>query len=1157
MVTLTESVAMPGEAYAAIRQSLARLRRALRWYICVEGIAATVVACGLWFWVVALFDRGLFALAGVDYVRDAPGAARGMIHVIFWLALAWVCYRTLGVLLLSRLARTLGPSTLALILERRFPDVLGERLITAIELGDLAILRRYGFSESMIRQTAEQAADKLAHVPIRAVFDLKRLFRRTLAATTVAVSLLGSYVVATDFTILALERNLLGKNRYWPPDAVLQVTDCPQAVPRGGDARLRIRAWRWAVADPATPLGWRPLTWDDLHQGPAPRPRELQDFDLDDRLRAVLPPAWTDLTPDDVDEQTYRLEQMLRSDVPAAEAIESLRALGRGALLVLLEQLPPKGSSGALAFSLPFALPEDLSPGDLAAVSELAKIPVGDLEKWQQRLQAPTTAWDAPLHWLALYPGSIPLTVSALERLSHQARAPWPPMVLTDQDKEQLPTPWRHLPAYRLLQEIERWLKKDVVSTLGKSVLDSWRRVFADLAERAGQRTWGRYSTFRRFDTPDSILLEYENVLSPDELAYQKVRRGQPQVRRSSGQCVYQYELRKLEHPVRFRACTRQTCTPWHTIALVPLPALVQLERIHEEPGYLYESVTPVVRGPIPVALDGDVSRFEVPEGTRVTLRARASKPLLGVRVLDPIQPEDSLLETLAQLAAHGSALTYVGWPAWAESLASSAASRHTRQRHPLVRALQHTQGSNQFVIELGYVGREDVPMLLEMTDTDRVRGSRRLILVAVPDRPPEFAQPVQYEIVHRERITHKAIVPFSGHLRDDHGLTAVQYEVRVCQADGQVVRRRTFPLRSFQPLEPSGYERSSPTFAQAADIRPGRVISGAWGRAWAGALWTLSQPGAGMSTVLGFSAWQNRRELRFELPYRPGSAPVLEPGDEFLDTLLLRDQADAPDLDVPLLPFPYKLIVRVLARDNRQVPGREGVPSAPQVTYSAEAFEFTVVAEEDVLLEAIRQEEDLRDRFQTIVGTVKKVQATIRRTRQEWTSLRPEEVRRIRADSEDAVRTLQEAKDSTDREIAREFRQLYRELLLNRVQAPVLERMDVRICRALEDVLSPGRHFDRAVAAHAQLVASLEQEGLKTPVVLLDNAADETERLVNRLEEILSEMRELMEFSRAVQEFREKIIRPFVEKVLKGALERRKKLEEQELGGEPAPKKP
>ena len=195
---------------------------------------------------------------------------------------------------LLRWFREFRDSALALVLERRFPRELGDRLITAVEMADPKLASKYGFSQAMIDKTIQDAAERVEQVPVKQVFNWGRLGK--LAGLVVALTV-GMYVlVGTGYLgINALtghsaspaeyfwrfhhtasiwtERNILLMNSYWPRQAYLKMVrfqdtdEHPGEMHIGRDESrpdLQVRAFQWVVADDAVADGWRPLTWRDL-----------------------------------------------------------------------------------------------------------------------------------------------------------------------------------------------------------------------------------------------------------------------------------------------------------------------------------------------------------------------------------------------------------------------------------------------------------------------------------------------------------------------------------------------------------------------------------------------------------------------------------------------------------------------------------------------------------------------------------------------------------------------------------------------------------------------------------------------------------------------------------------------------------------------------
>jgi len=269
---------------------LDQLRGTIRKYVVVEGLLSAAIFLSAWFALGLIFDFGLFKLATWDWVLDAPAWLRGVALVIAVLLLGGIVILRIAV----RLTRELSYPALALVLERKFPKVLGDRLITAVELADVERQQRYGYSSAMILQTIEEARERVATVPVNEVFNWKRL--RNMAA--VAVALFVGIIVAgfVAFAIGAktaspvrfgwkfahtsgafLERNVLIRNVPWPRRAHLELVGFPGNDLRigkdVGEPTVRAKAYRWVIADRAAPMGWRPLRAGDLDKvgaGPTP-----------------------------------------------------------------------------------------------------------------------------------------------------------------------------------------------------------------------------------------------------------------------------------------------------------------------------------------------------------------------------------------------------------------------------------------------------------------------------------------------------------------------------------------------------------------------------------------------------------------------------------------------------------------------------------------------------------------------------------------------------------------------------------------------------------------------------------------------------------------------------------------------------------------------
>ncbi len=311
MATVTKSKPFNHEeTQRRVRSPLQQVRKVIRRYIFLEGLALVLLAAALLFWLGLAFDFGLFKfdfdalnVHGIDWVLalndvDASGFSSLACRVIF-LSAAVIGLLAFGFYKVAlRWFREFNDRAVALVLERRFHKELGDRLITAIELADPKLSKKYGYSQAMVEKTISEAVQILKKLPIAAVFNWRRLYVLWILVGVATVGLLlvnmaafcaGSlftkepmnpYVFSWKFYDTAsiwTERNVLMMKTYWPRRAHLEIGRFqPSAldpndmrVPMPSDERpaLTVRAYEWVIADrdeKKAPYGWRPLTWHDL-----------------------------------------------------------------------------------------------------------------------------------------------------------------------------------------------------------------------------------------------------------------------------------------------------------------------------------------------------------------------------------------------------------------------------------------------------------------------------------------------------------------------------------------------------------------------------------------------------------------------------------------------------------------------------------------------------------------------------------------------------------------------------------------------------------------------------------------------------------------------------------------------------------------------------
>lgn len=307
------------ESQRRVRHPLQTLRKYIRAYVLLEGLAVAILFLAAWFWLGLCVDYGIFRLFAFDWLQElrdlAPTSSNALLVRIVLLA---VLVGVVAGLVLTKVAmrwiREFKDGALALVLERRFPHELGDRLITAVELADPKKASRYGYSQVMIEQTIRDAVERVDRLPVAGVFNWSRLvwlwvfvgaitLGTLLAVAVVACSVglaTGQLTAVSEFpwrfgdvAAIFTERNFLLRNSYWPRSAYLELVrfhgkhDSPNEmrVPRD-EARpeLMVRAVQWVIADPEAPDGWRALRWHDLAQ------RKIVDADV--LARVDIPADW-------------------------------------------------------------------------------------------------------------------------------------------------------------------------------------------------------------------------------------------------------------------------------------------------------------------------------------------------------------------------------------------------------------------------------------------------------------------------------------------------------------------------------------------------------------------------------------------------------------------------------------------------------------------------------------------------------------------------------------------------------------------------------------------------------------------------------------------------------------------------------------------------
>ena len=244
---------------SAVTDVLGGLKRRIRLYVVVEGLALVLVLLAVLFWVSLGLDWAWFRISRLELpvwfraVFDVLVVCSASVVAVGWIVLRW--------------ARRFRSRGLALVLERRFPE-LDDRLITAIEMAEAGDESLTPLGRAMLDRTRRDVAEASRRIEVGDVFQKRPLRRAVMMAVGLVVSI-GGLAMADSAIITRWADGFLGlKTSYWPREYQLVVTvvrgpsrsdipidaQTPYPHPRGDDLVLAIEVKN----DPSRP-GIEPL----------------------------------------------------------------------------------------------------------------------------------------------------------------------------------------------------------------------------------------------------------------------------------------------------------------------------------------------------------------------------------------------------------------------------------------------------------------------------------------------------------------------------------------------------------------------------------------------------------------------------------------------------------------------------------------------------------------------------------------------------------------------------------------------------------------------------------------------------------------------------------------------------------------------------------
>jgi hypothetical protein len=180
---------------------LGRLRGYIRGYVFCEGLLMALICVCLWFWFTFTLDFSLqyfFEVDLLDHARAVRWVLAGGFAALLVFFLVWYIVR--------RIFRDFRSDALALILEKRFPKLLGDRLITAVELANLKKAASLGYSVDMIKKTMLDARERVNQVPVNQAFNWGRLFLTAWLLVGVSIlALAAAFPIAVLFSLTSAQ----------------------------------------------------------------------------------------------------------------------------------------------------------------------------------------------------------------------------------------------------------------------------------------------------------------------------------------------------------------------------------------------------------------------------------------------------------------------------------------------------------------------------------------------------------------------------------------------------------------------------------------------------------------------------------------------------------------------------------------------------------------------------------------------------------------------------------------------------------------------------------------------------------------------------------------------------------------------------------------
>ncbi len=1016
-----------------------------------------------------------------------------------------------------RLIRDFSDVALALVLERRFPKVLGDRLITAVELANPKKAARYGYSEVMIEQTIHDAAELVGTVPVREVFDWRRLVRYFMG---VVVSTVGLYALAA-VNIVPLFLN-------------------------SGDSLQNVALLGAMALDAYALFAFSYLIFGRGHTSSS-------------SVRFVAPAALFLIV-----QLTAAAITMVNHgfDLSGPVLFELLVRVGGAVGLIALGCLYMAlrsgfgGARGRLGYwvDLPIVAAAVLGFGGLAfsrptAVGDYAKSFNDTAGLWVERdLFLQNTIWPRRAYLEVLgWPEDRDKHVGKDESaLNIHVRAYRWVVASTKSDEGWRPMTWRDLQEhYHLLgqkcptidfrendehgkkdwgkprdeaagwtvDEIETHLNRpESQDTIDQETNEKLRDLFARLEQRAADPAMRR--SLRKLTVPTEIKVRYRGVHDGGELTLQ------PQ-----GDNEYKGQFPDLKDKVTFTAKGEDYETARYTITVVPPPMLVELSADEEQPAYMHYRVSGDDPGALrglkqtlvarPVSVSGDTSRIEgVATGSNVVLTGKSDKELSEVFIDEPRK-------------------------------GAAAVKGEVKLVDP------HT-----FTVRFDDV-QSTYDFYFRFVDTENVKAERHVILKPSKDSPPDVK--IDVKVLRKKAadflVTPSAYIPLEAVVKDDRGLSQVEYACTVTKLDRQAEQsgRGLFVLSALHLL-PGGPGQELVAASRVAALS--REVKG--GPKPASETGPQRFP---VPTFLIDDRFQRLDQIKEALATPRAKAELKrEFSIEKLEDQEIRDNKIADPryfFPLDLVKNPegqrlkvedrdaqqprYKVQLWVEAADTDVETGADTMATPNGVKYranrgrSTNTIGFLVVPESELLAEIAKEEDNLYIKLGEQIKRLKDGLDKLDDMKRDLTveGLKPENFVAMQARADELKQTVEKG-ELTVGEVSADYQRIYKEMVTNRVEPSQIERVQKQIVEPLNAAINGDENnraandtFPRVRAGIADLQSAVGLEGdlnnrIQQSRVTNDEARGRLNGLIKRLTDVLDKMEQGVDLAKLKEKLRE-----------------------------------